>query len=125
MQVEHDFKLYSKENLEGISVTDTEDKLQGKIDTQIEKYKFESTDDGYIFIHFLLKIGIKISAKFRPDVFSRSNYIAQSIEHRSLVSIRPLVSNRLVSHKSKFSGGRRNHNRKIIGRFIFNTGRYG
>ncbi|NCP45176.1 MAG: hypothetical protein GW818_01805, partial [Flavobacteriales bacterium] len=47
VQVEHDFKLYSKENIEGISVADTLDKLQGKIDTQIEKYKFESTDDGY------------------------------------------------------------------------------
>lgn len=47
VQVEHDFKLYSKENIEGISVTDNEDKLQGKIDNQIEKFKLESTDNGY------------------------------------------------------------------------------
>lgn len=47
VQVEHDFKLYSKENLEGISVADDETKLQGKIDHQIEKYKFESIDEGY------------------------------------------------------------------------------
>ncbi|MDF1675918.1 MAG: carboxypeptidase-like regulatory domain-containing protein [Vicingaceae bacterium] len=48
VQVEHDFELYSKEQVEGVSVTDDEDELQGKIDTQIEKYKYENTKEGYI-----------------------------------------------------------------------------
>ncbi len=48
VQVEHDFELYSKEEVEGVSVTDDEDELQGKIDNQIEKYKYENTKEGYI-----------------------------------------------------------------------------
>ena len=47
VQVEHDFNVYSKENVEGVSVTDDVDPLQGKIDLQIEKYKKESTKEGY------------------------------------------------------------------------------
>lgn len=45
VEVEHDFNLYSKENIVGIS--DETDPLQGKIDNQIEKYKKESTKEGY------------------------------------------------------------------------------
>jgi tetratricopeptide (TPR) repeat protein len=47
VQVEHNFKLYSKDNIEGVTVADELDPLQGKIDTQIEKYKNESTQEGY------------------------------------------------------------------------------
>ncbi|MDF1671865.1 MAG: hypothetical protein P1U41_00030 [Vicingaceae bacterium] len=47
VQVEHDFNVYSKDNVEGVSVSDDLDPLQGKIDTQIEKYKKESTKEGY------------------------------------------------------------------------------
>ncbi|PCI97902.1 MAG: hypothetical protein COB15_06905 [Flavobacteriales bacterium] len=45
VEVEHDFNLYSKDNLVGIS--DDLDPLQGKIDNQIEKYKKENTKKGY------------------------------------------------------------------------------
>jgi len=47
VQVEHDFNLHSKNNIEGVSVTDDLDPLQGKIDSQIEKYRRESTEEGY------------------------------------------------------------------------------
>jgi len=47
VQVEHDFNVYSKENVEGVAVADELDPLQGKIDKQIEKYKVESTKEGY------------------------------------------------------------------------------
>ncbi len=47
VQVEHDFNVYSKEKVEGVSVADELDPLQGKIDKQIEKYKVESTKEGY------------------------------------------------------------------------------
>lgn len=47
VQVEHDFNVYSKENVEGVSVADEADPLQGKIDKQIEKFKKESTKEGY------------------------------------------------------------------------------
>ncbi|MBL4594001.1 MAG: PD40 domain-containing protein [Flavobacteriales bacterium] len=45
VEVEHDFNLYSKENVVGIS--DDLDPLQGKIDNQIEKYRRENTKEGY------------------------------------------------------------------------------
>ncbi len=45
VEVEHDFNLYSKENIVGIS--DELDPLQGKIDNQIDKYRKESTKEGY------------------------------------------------------------------------------
>lgn len=45
VEVEHDFNVYSKEQIVGIS--DDLDPLQGKIDNQIEQYKKESTKDGY------------------------------------------------------------------------------
>ena len=45
VEVEHDFNIYSKENIVGIS--DDLDPLQGKIDTQIEQFKRENTKDGY------------------------------------------------------------------------------
>ncbi|PCJ24896.1 MAG: hypothetical protein COA97_08740 [Flavobacteriales bacterium] len=45
IEVEHDFNLYSKENLVGIS--DDLDPLQGKIDNQIEQYRMENTKEGY------------------------------------------------------------------------------
>lgn len=47
VEVEHDFKLYSKDNVEGVAVADDLDPLQGKIDNQIEKYRRESTPEGY------------------------------------------------------------------------------
>jgi len=47
VEVEHDFKLYSKNNVEGVAVADDLDPLQGKIDSQIEKYRKESTPEGY------------------------------------------------------------------------------
>jgi WD40-like Beta Propeller Repeat len=47
VQVEHDFNLYSKDNIEGTKISDDLDPLQGKIDNQIEKYKIESTEKGY------------------------------------------------------------------------------
>jgi len=47
VEVEHDFNLYSKKNIEGIKVEDELDPLQGKIDTQIEKYRKENTKEGY------------------------------------------------------------------------------
>jgi hypothetical protein len=45
VEVEHDFNLYSKENIVGIS--DDLDPLQGKIDTQIDQYRKENTKEGY------------------------------------------------------------------------------
>lgn len=48
VQVEHDFELFSKKEIDGVAVADEENELQGKIDTQIEKYKYENTKDGYI-----------------------------------------------------------------------------
>jgi len=45
VEVEHDFNLYSKENVVGIS--DDLDPLQGKIDNQIDKYRKENTKEGY------------------------------------------------------------------------------
>jgi hypothetical protein len=45
VEVEHDFNLYSKENVVGIS--DDLDPLQGKIDTQIDQYRKENTKEGY------------------------------------------------------------------------------
>lgn len=48
VQVEHDFNLFSKKEIDGVAVADEENELQGKIDTQIEKYKYENTKDGYI-----------------------------------------------------------------------------
>ena len=45
VEVEHDFNIYSKENVVGIS--DNLDPLQGKIDDQIEKYRKENTEAGY------------------------------------------------------------------------------
>lgn len=47
VQVEHDFNVYSKDEVAGVSVSDEVDPLQGKIDKQIEKYKVESTEEGY------------------------------------------------------------------------------
>ncbi|MDB3887439.1 hypothetical protein N9344_00640, partial [bacterium] len=50
VQVEHDFKLYSPDYKKGevkTSVVNDENELQGKIDKQIEKYKQESTAEGY------------------------------------------------------------------------------
>ena len=47
VEVEHDFNVYSKENVEGIKVSDDLDPLQGKIDKQIDKYRKESTKEGY------------------------------------------------------------------------------
>lgn len=47
VQVEHDFNVYSKENVEGVAVADELDPLQGKIDKQIEKYKQGSTQEGF------------------------------------------------------------------------------
>ena len=45
VEVEHNFNVYSKEQIVGIS--DDLDPLQGKIDDQIEQYKKENTKDGY------------------------------------------------------------------------------
>ncbi|MDG1475929.1 MAG: hypothetical protein P8Q14_02165 [Vicingaceae bacterium] len=45
VEVEHDFNVYSKENVVGIS--DNLDPLQGKIDNQIEQYRKENTKEGY------------------------------------------------------------------------------
>ena len=45
VEVEHDFNLYSKDNVVGIS--DDLDPLQGKIDNQIDLYRKENTKDGY------------------------------------------------------------------------------
>ncbi|MDB4534645.1 hypothetical protein N9242_07225, partial [Vicingaceae bacterium] len=45
VEVEHDFNVYSKEQVVGIS--DDLDPLQGKIDNQIEQYKKENTKEGY------------------------------------------------------------------------------
>lgn len=47
VEVEHDFNLYSKNNVEGVAVADDLDPLQGKIDSQIAKYRRESTPEGY------------------------------------------------------------------------------
>ncbi len=47
VEVEHDFNVYSKNNIEGIKVEDELDPLQGKIDNQIEKYRKENTEEGY------------------------------------------------------------------------------
>ncbi|MCB0401234.1 MAG: PD40 domain-containing protein [Flavobacteriales bacterium] len=47
VQVEHDFNVYSKENVEGVAVADELDPLQGKIDKQIEQYRKENTKEGY------------------------------------------------------------------------------
>ncbi len=45
VEVEHDFNLYSKDKIVGIS--DDLDPLQGKIDNQIKQYKKENTKVGY------------------------------------------------------------------------------
>lgn len=45
VEVEHDFNVYSKDNVVGIS--DNLDPLQGKIDSQIEQYRKENTKEGY------------------------------------------------------------------------------
>lgn len=45
VEVEHDFNVYSKGNVVGIS--DNLDPLQGKIDNQIEQYRKENTEVGY------------------------------------------------------------------------------
>jgi len=45
VEVEHDFNVYSEENVVGIS--DNLDPLQGKIDNQIEQYRKENTKEGY------------------------------------------------------------------------------
>ncbi len=47
VEVEHDFNVYSKDNVVGIKVSDELDPLQGKIDKQIDKYRKESTKEGY------------------------------------------------------------------------------
>jgi hypothetical protein len=46
VEVEHDFNIYSKDVV-GIKVSDETDPLQGKIDKQIDKYRKESTKEGY------------------------------------------------------------------------------
>jgi len=45
VEVEHDFNVYSKDNIVGIS--DNLDPLQGKIDNQIKQYRKENTKEGY------------------------------------------------------------------------------
>ena len=47
VEVEHDFNVYSKDNVEGIAVSDELDPLQGKIDKQINKYRQERTPEGF------------------------------------------------------------------------------
>ncbi len=47
VQVEHDFNVYSKEEVEGVAVADELDPLQGKIDKQIEKFRKQNTKEGY------------------------------------------------------------------------------
>jgi hypothetical protein len=46
VQVEHDFNLGGKQIVQDVA-SSSEDILQGKIDNQIEKYKKESTKEGY------------------------------------------------------------------------------
>ncbi|MCO6500147.1 MAG: PD40 domain-containing protein [Vicingus serpentipes] len=47
VQVEHDFNLHSKENIVGEEPLGEIDPLQGKIDKQIEQYRYENTKKGY------------------------------------------------------------------------------
>ena len=47
VQVEHDFNLHSEENIIGEEPLGEIDPLQGKIDKQIEQYRYENTKKGY------------------------------------------------------------------------------